>query len=143
MAQTKYKMPDYIRQAVKWLCRGYEDFLRWRDQQQDKLFSNDYSISGMPRGGEYHNRQEAIIEEVDAKSRSKLIQAIDYARLQIGQDLENEELIAKLRTAIWESTLDGRTYPYEVWDLPTIYRDDFYERKRKFIYDIAKYMELL
>lgn len=143
MAQTKYKMPNWVRQSVKWMCRGYEEAVRWRDRQMDKLNGQDYSLSDMPRGGEYRNRQEAIIDEIDAKMRGKMIQAIDFALLRIGEDIINTALADKLRTAVWESTLDGRNYPYEVWDLPTIYRDDFYERKRKFIYDIAKHMGML
>lgn len=143
MAQTKYKMPNWVRQSVKWMCQGYEEAVQWRAEQMDKLNGQDYSLSDMPRGGEYRNRQEAIIDEIDAKTRGKMIQAIDFALLRIGEDIINTALAKKLRTAIWESTLDGRNYPYEVWDLPTIYRDDFYERKRKFIYDIAKHMGML
>ena len=66
-----------------------------------------------------------------------MVESIDNALCNIGSDLINPQLQDKLRKAIWESTLDGREYPYEAWDLPTICRDDFYERKRKFIKEVA------
>lgn len=143
MSQTKYKMPHYVRQAVVWLCRGYEDNCKWVRSEMDKIYSRNYTISDMPRSGEYRNRQEDIIDNIDERTRTKFVQAIDQAKLQIGLDLQSEELKKKLTAAIWTSTLNGREYPYEVWDLPTIYRDDFYERKRKFIYDIAVYLDLI
>lgn len=80
---------------------------------------------------------------IDSSFQNELVQAVDQARLHIGDDIANDELVDKLRTAIWESTLDGRHYPYEVWDLPTIYRDNFYERKRKFLLNIAKNVKLI
>lgn len=71
-----------------------------------------------------------------------LVRAVDTAMDNVGSDLENAALRSALKTAIWESTLSGRRYPYEVWKLPTIYRDNFYERKRKFLKEIAKEMGL-
>lgn len=66
-----------------------------------------------------------------------IIRAIEQNRFIIGADIENDYIRNKLRIAIWESTCNAKEYPYEVWDLPAISRNDFYERKRKFIHDIA------
>ncbi len=113
MAQTKHKMPPYIKQAMIWLCRGYYDALDWTEENRcrNDIDENHYNF--------------------------RLVKAVDNAVCNIGSDLVNLELRRKLREAIWESSLNGREYPYEVWDLPTIYRDDFYERKRKFIKEVA------
>lgn len=112
MSQTKYKMPPYIKYAIVWLCRGYHDALK--DVCEYDNCNSDY--------------------------RLKIVNAVDNALYLIGDDIENIELRQKLRIAIWENTLCGRMYPYEVWDLPTIYRDNFYERKRKFIKNVAENM---
>lgn len=112
MAQTKYKMPLHIKRAIIWQCRGYYDALDW-------IENNQYT-------------------DVEKKHYNFcLVKAINDALYNIGSDLINEQLRCKLQNAIWESTLNGREYPYEAWDLPTICRDDFYERKRKFIKDVA------
>lgn len=110
VAQTRYKMPRHIRQAVVCLCRCYSD-------------------------------ARALGNIADSYSRM-LVKAVDASLCNVGSDLENSALRAALKTAIWESTLNGRRYPYEVWNLPTIYRDNFYERKRKFLKEIANEMGL-
>lgn len=112
MAQTKYKMPLHIKRATIWQCRGYYDALDWIENNQNT--------------------------DADKKHYNFcLVESIDNALCNIGSDLINPQLQDKLRKAIWESTLNGREYPYEAWDLPTICRDDFYERKRKFIKEVA------
>ncbi|MCI9086333.1 MAG: hypothetical protein HFE51_07940 [Clostridia bacterium] len=66
-----------------------------------------------------------------------IVRVIDDNKFLIGKDIKSDEIQRRLRNAIWSSTCDAKDYPYEVWDLPTISRNDFYERKRKFIYSIA------
>ncbi|NDO18437.1 hypothetical protein FMM68_01995 [Lachnospiraceae bacterium MD329] len=63
--------------------------------------------------------------------------AIDKNKLLIACDVINEDVRQKVAAAIWESILNSKEYPYEVWNLPTISRNEFYERKRKFIQGIA------
>ena len=62
---------------------------------------------------------------------------IKQCRECIGNDIANAGVRGQLQRAIWISTINPQTYPYEHFDLPTIARNDFYERKRKFISDIA------
>ena len=129
-----------------WLCREYETALEWLQNERSQVWNSSTVPDGLPKGNHISHQTEdkAIkLQIIEESFQNKLVQAIDRARLHIGSDIVNEELVKKLRAAIWESTLDGRQYPYETWDLPTIYRDDFYERKRKFILDIAKNMKLI
>ena len=86
---------------------------------------------------------DALEHTGESAHASRLVRAVDAALSGIASDIDNFELKEKLRKAIWESTLNGREYPYEVWDLPSIYRDDFYERKRKFIKEIAVNMGII
>lgn len=146
MSQTKYKMSKNIRNSVVWLCREYESALEWLRDERSKVWSISNISDGQPKGNHVSQQTEdkAIrLHKISISPQNELVQAIDQARNCIGDDIENKELVKKLQTAIWESTLDGRQYPYEVWDLPTIYRDDFYERKRKFLLCIAKNMKLM
>ena len=75
-------------------------------------------------------------------SHKKIIKIIDSNLYFIGSELP-DEIRRKLRAAIWNSTIDAKKYPYEVWNLPTISRNEFYERKRKFIFYIARDSGLL
>ena len=69
--------------------------------------------------------------------RQSIACTIDNSKLFIGTDIISDEVRDNLRDAIWYSTCDAKEYPYEVWNLPTISRNEFYERKRKFICSIA------
>lgn len=69
--------------------------------------------------------------------RSSITKIIDDNRHLIGADILSDEIRDIMRRAIWHSTLHAKDYPYEVWNIPTISRNEFYERKRKFIYSIA------
>ncbi len=113
MAQTKYKIPQHIKQAVIWHCKGYQTAVLWLKENYGHAEpnKNDYSY--------------------------RLVRAVDAAMCNVGNDIANEPLRQKLRAALWENTLNGRKYPYEILNVPTVCRDDFYERKRKFIKDIA------
>lgn len=143
MSQTKHKMPDYVKQAVIWLCKGYADNAEWYAKQHEQLYSRNYRISDMPKGGGCVSVMEEKVVNLESHSRTRILRAIDNARLMIGADLQNEEIRKRLCAAIWESTRNAREYPYEMWNLPTICRDDFYERKREFIKNIALGLELM
>ena len=68
----------------------------------------------------------------------EIVRTIDNNKFLIGADILSAEVRNCLREAIWYSTCDAKEYPYEVWNLPTISRNEFYERKRKFICSIAE-----
>lgn len=118
MAQTKHKIPYYIKKAIIWHCRGYYEAYEWTLRNSEA------------KNGEF-------------QYNFKLVNSVDKALESIGADLVSSEIRHNLREAIWESVLNGRECPYEIWDLPTIYRDDFYERKRKFIKEVAVNMGII
>ena len=140
MSQTKYPMPKHIRDAVVCHCQGYEETREWYDKELQEIDGVHILQDGQPRGTRRPDptaRKALTKVELDSSPRARIMVAIEQARVCIGDDLRNDKLRADLRDAIWESTLQPRAYPYEVWDLPTVYRDDFYERKRKFIFMVA------
>lgn len=140
MARTKHKMSQNIRNSIVWLCKEYGSALEWVMRERAKVW-------GMLPYSDGQSGKDVISKQLEEKTKAllriecsfqnRLVQAIEQARLHISDDIENEEIAEKLRNAIWISVLDARKYPYEVHDLPTIYRDDFYERKRKFLKDVA------
>lgn len=82
-------------------------------------------------------RLYSIYNKSQNETHKKIVKIIDRNKSIIGADLPGK-IGDKLRTAIWDSTINAKKYPYEVWDLPTVSRNEFYERKRKFIYHIAR-----
>lgn len=80
--------------------------------------------------------RDEYIKYSDAIHRS-IVRVMDNNKFLIGTDILSDEVRDSLREAIWSSTCDAKEYPYEVWNLPTISRNEFYERKRKFIYSVA------
>lgn len=67
----------------------------------------------------------------------KITSSIDDSRKLIGNHIESNEVRHRLINAVWHSTCDAKNYPYERWNIPTVSRNEFYECKRKFIYDVA------
>lgn len=74
----------------------------------------------------------------DSTLHHNIADVIDNSKFLIGTDILSDEVRDSLREAIWDSTCDAKEYPYEVWNLPTISRNEFYERKRQFIYSVAE-----
>ncbi len=76
------------------------------------------------------------------ENQQRTAKIIENNKLMIGLDIASKTVRTKLIKAIWHSTCNAKKYPYEVWDLPAISRNEFYERKRKFIYYIANDLKI-
>ena len=70
------------------------------------------------------------------------LQAVELAAQNIGQDLAEHDR-RSLVQAIFQSCVDGRKHPFERLGVAGMERSCFYERRMKFLVDIAKYMELV
>ena len=146
MSQTKYKMPNNVRSAVICHCKGYEDSKCWYLETMASIDHVGGIVDGLPKGNGINSTTESRAvtrADIETSIRVQIMRAIEQAKLRIGEDLQNSKLRHKLQEAIWESTLDARSYPYEVWDLPAITRNNFYERKRKFLMSIALQLGIL
>lgn len=70
------------------------------------------------------------------------MRAVEYAAKNIGSDLTTKDR-KTLKDAIFKSCLNGRRYPFERLNVEGMERSCFYDRRRKFLIDIAKYMKML
>lgn len=70
------------------------------------------------------------------------VRAVEYAAGNVGQDL-NEKDRRTLLQAIFKSCTDGRKFPFEKLGVDMMERTCFYDRRTKFLMDIAKCMDLL
>ncbi len=92
---------------------------------------------GFVRG--YARRLEA--ESLNC-AEEKIQVAIEQAAVCIGVDCDSEQLRTQLREQIFESCIEGRRYHFEYSALP-MSRSTFYERRRRFLHDIAEYLQLI
>lgn len=69
------------------------------------------------------------------------LKAVEYAAGNVGQDLAEKDR-ENLLQAIFKSCTDGRKWPFEKLGIDVMERTCFYDRRTKFLADIAAYMEL-
>jgi hypothetical protein len=82
------------------------------------------------------------LEAEDLSSAEQEIQfAIEQAAVCIGADIGDDCARKHLREQIFESCIEGRNYCFEYHALP-MSRSAFYERRRKFLYDIAEKLQI-
>lgn len=162
MSQTKYKLPADVKILVVSLVQGYaRRATEYEDRRKDIMESSPcpYETHTMTMDGkpiecrEYKPHGSGRISNPTGDKAEQLLavethidtiymRAVEQAYATIASDIECQSLREKIRNAIWNSTIAPREHPYETWELPTVYRDDFHERKRKFLYEIAVILNL-
>lgn len=80
---------------------------------------------------------EVRLVQLEREPDIETMRAVDAAAGNIGAGLR-EELRDKLRAAVLLNCKDGRRWRYEVLDVPTVSRAEFYRRKREFLREVAK-----
>lgn len=70
------------------------------------------------------------------------LQAVELAAQNIGQDLAEHDRQALAR-AIFLSCIDGRKYPFERLGVTGMERSCFYDRRAKFLEEIARHLEYI
>lgn len=157
------KLPDDVRLTCIQLVRGYERRVRdYYDRRReiiegspahyqvvkdkddpDDWRKNTYAYAPSShytsRAGEDKAMQLIGLEELP---ETKRMRAVEEAKRGIGLDLP-EVMQAKLVDAIVLNCKSGRRYPYEYLDVEGIGRTDFYQRRTRFLMDIAKYLDLI
>lgn len=72
---------------------------------------------------------------------TKRMRAVEHAAELIGLDLPEDQR-KKLVNGIFASCIRWRKYPFERMGIEGMERSCFYDRRRKFLLEIAKYMEM-
>lgn len=170
MSQTKYPLPDDIKGICINLVRGYKKRVkRYHEARADiiKATPPPNVIKGMLPHSDPEKRKKGEMEEVALPGRrgntisdetfdraqeleeyeqhsfdAKAIYAVDMAKFYIGIDWPDEGARQKLVIAIWDSCMKGRDFKFNHYDLP-IGTNNFYERRRQFLWHIANNMGFL
>ena len=88
---------------------------------------------------------EDIAEKIlglESLPETQRMRAVEYAANNVGSDL-NEKDRNILINAIFKSCIQGRKSPFERLGVEGMERSCFYERRLKFLVDIAKYMKMI
>lgn len=91
----------------------------------------------------------ALVQGYDRRHRAasnalelQRVRAVEYAAGNVGRDLSENDRQTLLQ-AIFKNCTDGRKFPFEKLGVDMMERTCFYDRRTKFLMDIAKYMDLL
>lgn len=162
MSKTK-KLPDDIKINCLSLVKGYARRRAEYQQKRESLMHNtpDNVVTvkdkedpenegkqiGVMIGGSHHASRttEDITERIMGLEKhpdTKRMRAVEYAAKRVGLDLP-EDKRQLLVSAIFTSCIQGRKYPFERLNVEGMERSCFYDRRMKFLIDIAKYMDMI
>ena len=157
MSQTKYKLPDDLKIQCTGIVRGYERRVKtYHLRREGIMYSSpspnieefrdkDGKLSGMLRERSSKlsdsTADKAIkLEEVEHLLDTKLMRAVEQAKKLVGTNYD-ESSRKQLANAIYDSCVNGRNFQLEYYNVP-LERSSFYEHRRKFLFDVAQYLEL-
>lgn len=156
-------LPDDVKQNCLALVRGYnrrrEEYRLRRMEALSNSPDNVYTIRdkehpederkhvGVLIPGAHHASRTTEdvtlrLEGLENLIETKRMRAVEYAAERVGLDLPEDQR-RKLVKAIFTSCIQGRRYPFERLQVEGMERTCFYDRRMKFLVDIAKYMDLV
>lgn len=162
MARVK-QLPDDVKQNCLSLVRGYSRRKREYAQKRAELMSNNpgkvITIRDKDHPDDDKKAEGAMLPGAHNASRTtenialrvigledhmdtRRMRAVEYAEGRIGMDLPEDQrkILAK---AIFLSCTQGRRCPFERLHVEGMERSCFYDRRMRFLIDIAKYMDMI
>lgn len=82
------------------------------------------------------------IQSLELLPDTQRMRAVEHAADRIGLDLSEKDRQILVK-AVFKSCIEGRKYPFERLGVEGMERSCFYERRTKFLVNIAKYMGLI
>lgn len=82
------------------------------------------------------------LQGLEEQPETRRMRAVEYAAALVGLDLPESQRKA-LQKAIFISCIQGRQYPFERLCIDGMERSCFYNRRMKFLVNIAKFMSLI
>lgn len=162
MARVK-QLPDDVKQNCLSLVRGYarrkKEYARKRAElmtsssdkvitirdEEDPLDEKKSFGVMMPSARNASRTSENIAMRViglEDHMDTRRMRAVEYAEGRIGLDLPEDQRRI-LSRAIFTSCTQGRKYPFERLHVEGMERSCFYDRRVRFLIDIAKYMDMI
>lgn len=162
MARVK-QLPDDVKQNCLSLVRGYARRKREYNQKRQELMSrsNDKVVTIRDREDPENDRKSVGVMLPGAHKVSRTteniaermlaledhpdtirMRAVEYAESRIGADLpEGQRKL--LQKAILNSCIQGKKCPFERLHVEGMERSCFYDRRMRFLVDIAIFMDMI
>jgi hypothetical protein len=162
MARVK-QLPDDVKQNCLSLVRGYARRKREYNQKRQELMSrsNDKVVTIRDREDPENDRKSVGVMLPGAHKVSRTteniaermlaledhpdtirMRAVEYAESRIGADL-SEGQRKLLQKAILSSCIQGKKCPFERLHVEGMERSCFYDRRMRFLVDIAIFMDMI
>lgn len=153
-------LPYDVKQECLWIVRGYRRRVnaykaarreiiegtpcRYRtvkDQKTGKYIRVYPPMSGVAsRSAEEKAFQLEALEEWP---ETKRMRAVEWAKEQVGEDIENLDVKKRLAEALMISCEKGKKYPYERLGELSVGKTNFYKRRNEFLQDVAIFLGLI
>lgn len=161
MSQTRYAMNKDISRIAIEMVRGHDRRVKIYHELRGSILNGSacgyitYAVVRKKKNGEKKVEQRrqyfprgSLISDPTADKALRLdalerlpetlrMKAVDDAKMHIGLDIVNEPERIKLVNAIWDSCMEGRNFNVLYRNL-CVGKDNFYERRRKFLFEIAQ-----
>lgn len=162
MARVK-QLPDDVKQNCLSLVRGYARRKREYNQKRQELMSrssdkvitlrdrecpdDDRKVVGVMLPGTHNasrTTEQLAVRMLTLEEHPDTIRmrAVEYAESRIGLDLPESQR-KMLSKAIFTSCIQGKNYPFERLAVEGMERTCFYDRRMRFLIDIAIFMDMV
>lgn len=113
-----------------------------KDYPEDESKDTGVMLPGSHNASRLTEDQTIKLQGLEDLPETKRMRAVEYAADLVGLDLPEAQR-KKLVRAIFISCTQGRQYPFERLGIEGMERSCFYDRRMKFLLNIAKFMELI
>ncbi len=167
------KLPWAIKQECLWIVRGYDHRVKqYHSQRQDIIDGGGANYTTYvhteykkdPKTGESviskqeqrraypaHSQnvgrptedKQSQLEAIEYYPETLKMRAVEQAKIVSGRDVETDEIRQRLIQGFMLNIDNGRNYPFEYLNLPEFSKRDFYYRRDDFLYEIAKYLNMV
>ena len=135
---------EYTLKRSELMSRGSDKVITVRDKDRPDDDRKSYGVL-LPGSHNASRTTENVAERMlglEEHPDTWRMRAVEYARDRIGMDLPEDQRKA-LTKAIFTSCTQGRKYPFERLRVEGMERSCFYDRRMRFLIDIAKYMDMI
>ena len=135
---------EYLLRRSELMANTPDNIVTIRDKEDpdnEDLHEGVYIPSGHNASRTTENIAEQILG-LENLLETQRMRAVEYAADNVGLDLAEKDRQI-LINAMFKSCIQGRKYPFERLGVEGMERSCFYERRLKFLADIAKYMKMI
>ena len=135
---------EYAAKRAELMTRNSDNVITIRDQEDP---DNEKKSCGVMLPGSHsasRTTENIALRMVSLEDHmdTRRMRAVEFAEGRIGQDLPEDQR-KQLAKAIFASCIQGRKCPFERLHVEGMERSCFYDRRMRFLIDIAKYMDMI